>query len=65
MIADGGNSALGVPTLTTSLRGMTALMVTVDTLTAAVHSGTYGGPAPDALQALIRMLATLHDEPVT
>ena len=62
VIGDGGNCALGVPTLTTSLRGMAALIVTVETLTAAAHSGMYGGAAPDALEALIRMLATLHDE---
>lgn len=62
VIADGGNSALGVPTLTTSLRGMIKILVRVDTLAGPVHSGTYGGPAPDALLALVRMLATLHDE---
>jgi cysteinylglycine-S-conjugate dipeptidase len=27
-----------------------------------VHSGNYGGAAPDALTALCRLLATLHDE---
>ncbi len=35
--------------------------MTVKTLARAVHSGAFGGPAPDALVALIRMLATLHD----
>jgi len=62
VIGDGGNCALGVPTLTTSLRGMAVVVVTVETLRAAVHSGMYGGAAPDALTALVRMLATLHDE---
>src|SRR5204863_6923353 len=32
------------------------------TLRHGVHSGMYGGPAPDALTALCRMLASLHDE---
>jgi cysteinylglycine-S-conjugate dipeptidase len=50
-----------VPTLTTSLRGMAALDVEVETLQGAVHSGMFGGPAPDALIALCRMIATLHD----
>jgi acetylornithine deacetylase/succinyl-diaminopimelate desuccinylase-like protein len=61
-IADLGNFALGVPTLTTSLRGMAACDVEVEALEGAVHSGKFGGPAPDALVALSRMVATLHDE---
>ena len=62
MISDVGNYALGVPTLTTSLRGMAACDVEVETLEGAVHSGMFGGPAPDALIALCRMIATLHDD---
>ena len=61
VISDVGNYSLGVPTLTTSLRGMAALDVEVETLEGAVHSGMYGGPAPDALIALAHMIATLHD----
>jgi cysteinylglycine-S-conjugate dipeptidase len=62
VVSDVGNYALGVPTLTTSLRGMAACDVEVETLEGAVHSGTFGGPAPDALIALSRMIATLHDD---
>ena len=61
VISDLGNYSLDVPTLTTSLRGMAALNVEVETLEGAVHSGMFGGPAPDALIALMRMIATLHD----
>jgi acetylornithine deacetylase/succinyl-diaminopimelate desuccinylase-like protein len=61
VIADVGNYSVGVPTLTTSLRGMAALDVEVETLVGAVHSGGFGGPAPDALVALARMIAALHD----
>jgi len=61
VISDVGNYGLGVPTLTTSLRGTAALDVEVATLEGAVHSGMFGGPAPDALIALTRMIATLHD----
>ena len=61
VISDVGNYALGVPTLTTSLRGMAAFDVEVETLEGAVHSGMFGGPAPDSLIALCRMVATLHD----
>ena len=62
VICDVGNYALGVPTLTTSLRGMAACDLEVETLEGAVHSGMFGGPAPDALIALMRMIATLHDD---
>ena len=61
IVADTGNFAVGVPTLTTTLRGMTSVVVTVTTLQNAMHSGMFGGPAPDALLALIRMLATMRD----
>lgn len=60
VIADVGNYALGVPTLTTSLRGFAAVDVEVATLAGALHSGMFGGVAPDALIALSRMIATLH-----
>src|SRR5947209_8038487 len=61
VIADVGNVAVGLPTLTTTLRGIAHVVVTVRTLESAVHSGMFGGPAPDALTALIAMLSTLHD----
>jgi cysteinylglycine-S-conjugate dipeptidase len=62
VIADTGNFELGLPTLTTALRGVANLDVTVRTLRGALHSGVFGGPAPDALAALIAMLAGLRDE---
>lgn len=62
IVCDTGNFAAGVPTVTTSLRGIASVTVTVSTLGSAMHSGMFGGPAPDALIALARMIATLHDE---
>lgn len=62
LIADSGNAAVGEPTTTVSLRGGAQLTVTVDTLNAAVHSGSFGGAAPDAVAALIRLIDTLRDE---
>jgi cysteinylglycine-S-conjugate dipeptidase len=62
LVCDTGNVAVGVPTLTASLRGMARVWVTVRTLRSAVHSGMFGGAAPDALAALIRMLDSLRDE---
>lgn len=61
-IADSGNVAVGVPTLTTSLRGVIDIEVRVDTLKAPAHSGIFGGAAPDATAALIRLLDSFKDE---
>jgi cysteinylglycine-S-conjugate dipeptidase len=62
LVCDAGNFAVGVPSLTTSLRGLANVWVTVRTLSSPMHSGMFGGAAPDALAALIAMLATLRDE---
>jgi acetylornithine deacetylase/succinyl-diaminopimelate desuccinylase-like protein len=61
-IADGGNWRTGVPALETSIRGVVDCHVTVRVLDLAVHSGSFGGPVPDALSSLARILATLHDD---
>jgi acetylornithine deacetylase/succinyl-diaminopimelate desuccinylase-like protein len=62
VIADIGPQSPGRPGLTTALRGDVACTVTVRTLANPVHSGEFGGAAPDALTAMIRILDTLHDE---
>jgi len=62
VLADSVNWRIGTPALTTSLRGGVSAVVEVSTLRHAVHNGLYGGPVPDALTALARLLSTLHDE---
>ena len=61
LVCDTGNSAVGVPTLTTTLRGMTNVDVRLESLGSPMHSGMFGGPAPDPVAALVAMLASLRD----
>lgn len=61
VLADSTNWQVGVPALTSSLRGLVEADVEVRTLDHAVHSGMYGGAALDATTAMLRLLATLHD----
>lgn len=61
LVCDAGNVRAGQPTLITGLRGVVHATVTVRALDGPVHSGNFGGPTPDPVVALIRMLASLHD----
>jgi acetylornithine deacetylase/succinyl-diaminopimelate desuccinylase-like protein len=62
LVCDTGNAAVGRPAATVSLRGMINVVLTVQALKSEVHSGMFGGPAPDALAALVAMLSTLRDD---
>jgi acetylornithine deacetylase/succinyl-diaminopimelate desuccinylase-like protein len=62
VLADSTNWAIGEPALTTTLRGLIRVVVTVTTLDHGVHSGMFGGAVPDAITPLIRTLASLHDD---
>ena len=61
LVCDAGNAAVGHPAVTVSLRGVVDVIVHVEALRSELHSGAFGGAAPDALAALVAMLATLRD----
>jgi len=62
VICDMSYYAAGIPAVYTALRGMCYAEITVRTLQRDLHSGTYGGVAPNALETLVRLLASLKDE---
>ncbi|WP_285724520.1 dipeptidase [Psychromicrobium xiongbiense] len=62
VVADSANWRVGIPALTTSLRGLVDGVIEVEVLDHAVHSGMFGGPVLDAPTQLARLLATLHDD---
>lgn len=62
VVADSGNWTTDIPALTTSLRGLVSQTIKISTLDHALHSGMYGGAVPDSLTAMIRLLASLHND---
>ncbi|HVA30471.1 MAG TPA: dipeptidase [Gaiellaceae bacterium] len=62
IISDSALYGEDVPSIALSLRGMAALELRLETAATDLHSGMYGGVAPNALHALVRLLATLRDE---
>ena len=61
IIADLSNFDEGVPSLTTSLRGMSAVSVVLKSIKTPLHSGSWSGPIPDPVQALCKIIASLTD----
>jgi acetylornithine deacetylase/succinyl-diaminopimelate desuccinylase-like protein len=62
IVTDAVNWSVGVPSLTYLLRGLADATVEVSGLSHALHSGMYGGPVPDPLTGLVKLLAGLTDE---
>ncbi|HEV2249997.1 MAG TPA: dipeptidase [Candidatus Limnocylindria bacterium] len=62
IIADSANWRIGQPAITTTLRGNALVTVELRVSDHAVHSGGFGGVVPDALMAMSRLLASLHDD---
>jgi acetylornithine deacetylase/succinyl-diaminopimelate desuccinylase-like protein len=59
VLTDTANFATGIPALTYQLRGICQIDVEVACLKQPVHSGAWGGPVPDAVQILCRLIAGL------
>jgi len=62
VIADSGNIKSGLPTITTSLRGLVDGTIVVNQPMKAVHSGLGGGIVPDAFMILSRIISSFHNE---
>ena len=62
VVADSDNWDSVTPALTVGLRGNVTFKLKISTLDHASHSGMYGGAAPDAMLAAVRLLASLHGD---
>lgn len=61
-VVDTGNTEPGAPSVITLQRGSAQIRVQCDTMDGPVHSGKFGGAAPDAVAALIRSLDSIRDD---
>lgn len=62
VVADSGNWDSSTPGLTVSLRGNARFTLRVRTLDHASHSGMFGGAAPDAMMATVKLLSTMWND---
>ncbi|HVB33916.1 MAG TPA: dipeptidase [Patescibacteria group bacterium] len=61
LVSDTSMVALGVPSISYGLRGLNYYQVEITGASQDLHSGLFGGAAPNPLQALADVFARLHD----
>ncbi len=62
LISDTGMISNSQPSITTGLRGLSYMEVTVTGPNRDLHSGLYGGAVANPINILTKMIAQLHDE---
>ncbi|MDO4245659.1 MAG: dipeptidase [Deinococcus sp.] len=62
VISDGSRFAKDVPTITYGVRGLSYVEIHVQGANRDLHSGSYGGAAPNPINALCEIIAGLKDE---
>ncbi len=60
--ADGGQFSSDTPSLAVSLKGLGGVQINLTTANTDLHSGSYGAWVPNAVQSMVQLAATFHDE---
>ena len=62
LCADGGMWGPDAPSLTVSSKGLAACQIDLRTANMDLHSGQHGAAVPNAVEAIARLVTTMHDD---